>query len=53
LINVVRMMRKIGLKPHICTKAKDKLSIVGLRDYSVIKNLNEYTYWNILTCNPL
>ena len=47
------MMRKIGLKPHICTKTKGKLSIVGLKDYSVIKNLNEYTHWNILTCNPL
>jgi hypothetical protein len=49
LINVVRMMRKIGLKPHICTKTKGKLSIVGLRDYSAIKNLMIYSleYFNL------
>jgi glycosyltransferase involved in cell wall biosynthesis len=53
LINVVKMMRKIGLKPHICTMTKGKLSIVGLKDYSVIKNLNEFARLKILTCNPL
>jgi len=47
------MMRKIGLKPYNCTHIKGKMAIVGLKDYSAIKDLNKLAHLKILTCNPL